>query len=55
MSAAGIANTIQDYTAVEYPQTGPGFVANLAVIDAVLNCGPGACDVVLAGNSLQDA
>lgn len=53
MSAAGIANTTQSYTAVEYPQTGPGFVANLAVIDVVLNCGPEARDVVLAGNTLQ--
>ena len=55
MSAAGIANEIQSYTAVEYPQTGPNFVADLAAVDVLLNCGPRSCDVVLAGNTLQNA
>jgi hypothetical protein len=39
---AGISVVFQEYSAREYPQQHPkhGFIANLAVVDALFNCGP---------------
>lgn len=46
--AAGITVRFQEFVAREYTQLFPkhGFIANLAVIDALFNLGPGARDLI---------
>jgi hypothetical protein len=39
LRAAGIELRYQRFEHPEYPQTGPGFIPNLAALDALLNCG----------------
>jgi len=40
MAKAGVCSFIQDFSAVEYPQTNGPFMANLSVLDLLFNCGP---------------
>ena len=55
LESHGIKNLIQDYRAVEYPQTVPGFVPNLSILDVLFNNGPKSLDVVMAGHGLTRA
>ncbi|NOY75499.1 MAG: WbqC family protein, partial [Kiritimatiellaeota bacterium] len=50
---AGVANLIQDYAAVEYPQPNGAFISNLSVLDIIFNCGPNSLDVIMAGQKIS--
>jgi len=49
LESRGVKNLLQDYDAAEYPQTVPGFVPNLSILDAMFNNGPSTLEVVLQG------
>ncbi|MDD5503742.1 MAG: WbqC family protein [Candidatus Omnitrophica bacterium] len=47
----GIKVLFQDYKHPQYPQLGPGFAANLSVIDLLFNAGPDrSLDIIMSGN-----
>jgi len=47
--AAGIGVRFQDYQHPTYPQTQPGFVPRMSVIDLLMNVGPGSLGVLTTG------
>jgi hypothetical protein len=53
--AAGITIVFNDFHSPDYPQAQPGpFEPNLAAIDLLFNCGPGARDVLGLGSRVAD-
>jgi len=53
LETRGIKSLIQDYQAVEYPQTAPGFTPNLSILDIIFNNGPKSLDVILEGQKIS--
>jgi len=47
LAGAGIELVLQDWTPPVYPQLHGDFVPDLAIVDLLMNCGPGARDVLL--------
>ncbi len=45
--AAGIGFEVQHWHAPEYPQLHPPFVRDLAIVDLMMNCGPGSLRVLM--------
>lgn len=48
---AGIELVVQQWRALEYPQLHGPFVPDLAIVDLLMNCGPGSCEVLLGSKT----
>ncbi|MBN2308795.1 MAG: WbqC family protein [Candidatus Hydrogenedentes bacterium] len=51
LAREGIGLELQDWTAPVYPQLHGPFVADLSIIDLIMNCGPDSLAIILGGNA----
>lgn len=54
LRANGIQSRVQQFTAVPYRQTAPGFEPDLAILDILFHCGDRSLEILRQGNAISE-